>query len=196
MDINEIKKCWKEEERRISGKIEINRTVSLKKLRTSFYRIKIRRFFQIVCASIYIPLVLIFVVFPHIKNDGSFGFYLAFISFMAYILAALIFQMYSFICLMKIDMTDPILKTQKEIIRLETIEKKRTTTAYIIVPLMILCVFRTIGVSLFRQETILFIVLCVLFAIIGYIIQVKYLLPKEYYRVKSYLDEIDEADKD
>ena len=194
MEINEMKNFWKEEERRISEKVEINKEASYKKLRSSFDKVKIRRFFQIVFWSIFTPLALVFVAFPQMNNDGTFAFYLAFTFFMVFTVASFIVYIYYYICLIKIDLTDSILKTQKEILRLETFEKKLTTTAYIIVPLIALCIFKTIGFSLINQDAILFIALIGVFAIIGYIVRVKHILPREYRSVKSFLDEIDETE--
>ena len=62
MEIEEIKNCWKEDERQITEKMEVNKEASFKKLRTSFERIKMKRFYQVTLMCISTPLIILFVV--------------------------------------------------------------------------------------------------------------------------------------
>ena len=95
---------------------------------------------------------------------------------------------------MKIDLTDCVFKTQKEIIRLETFEKRLTIISYIILPFTALSILKTVGFT-FNQDAIPFFVFMGVAAIIGYVVKVKRRLPNEYRMIKSYLDEIDETEE-
>ena len=194
MEIEEIKNCWKEEERQIAEKMKVNKEASFKKLRTSFERIKIKRFYQVTLMCISTPLIILFVVFPHVKNDGSLLFYLAITFFILPIAVSFIANIYFYTYLLKIDLADSILKTQKEIMRLETFEKKQRNASYMFLPITFLCAFKTFGFTLNKEVTIM-IVFFIIITIIGYIVNLKYLLPRDYRKIKSYLDEIDDVEK-
>ena len=110
-------------------------------------------------------------------------------------IGSFIYYIYYYICLLKIDLTDSVLKTQKEILRLETSEKKRIITSYIIFPLTVLSMSKVVGIP-FNKDAIPIFIFMGAVAIVGYIIRVKRILPNEYRKIKSYLGEIEETDKE
>ncbi|MDR2914617.1 MAG: hypothetical protein LBV74_07285 [Tannerella sp.] len=189
MEIDEIKNYWKEEDRRISENVKINRDVSFQKLRSSFDKVRIRRLFYIVQMCILVPLILALVVFPRLKNDHTILFYLSVISFVVPILFFFSTSIYYYICLLKIDFTVSLVKAQKEILRLEMFEKKLNVLGLIVIPLVTLSTFKNFGIP-FNWEAMLMIALIVLTMIISYIVKIKVLISREYRKVKSYLDEI------
>ncbi len=194
MEIDEIKNYWKEEGRRISENVKVNRDVSFQKLRSSFNKVRIRRLLYIVQMCIFVPLILALVVFPRLKNDHTVLFYLAVISFVVPILFFFSTSIYYYICLLKIDFTMSLVKAQKEILRLEMFEKKLNVLGLIVIPLVTLSTFKISGIS-FNREAILMIALIILTMIISYIMKIKILIPREYRKVKSYLDEIENEDE-
>lgn len=191
MEFDEIKSYWKEENKRISENVKVNKNVSFQKLRSSFDRVRIRRLFHVVLMCIAVPLILVLLVFPRLKNDNTMLFYLGLISFMVPILFFFSTTLYYYICLLKIDFTESLVKAQKEILRLEIFEKKLNVLGLIIIPFITLGTFKIFGLP-FNQNAVLMIVLIALTMIFSYIVKVKVLIPREYRKVKSYLDEIEE----
>jgi len=191
MEINEIKGCWKEEGKRISGNVKVNKDASFKNLRTSLDRVRIRRLFRLIQMCVVIPLILVLIVFPHMKNDDSTLFYLALTSFILPILLFFSTYVYYYICLLKIDFSESLMEAQKEIFRLEILEKKLNIVGLIIVPILTLSTFKIFGIPC-KPEAIIMMVLIAVTMVASYIIKMKVLIPKEYSKVKSYLDEMEE----
>ena len=190
MKIDEIKNIWKEENKRISKNVKVNKDVSFKKLRSSFDKVRIRRLFQLVLMCIVVPLILVLIVFPRMKNDGSMLFYVALASFAAPIIFFFATYIYYYICLLKIDFSEPLVKAQKEILRLEVFEKKLNRLGLIIMPIVTLSTIKIFSIP-YTQEAVAMIVLIVFTMVVSYIVKMKALIPKEYSKVKSYLDEIE-----
>jgi hypothetical protein len=191
MEIDEIRSCWKEEGRRISENVKINRDASFQKLRSSFDKVRIRRLFHLIQMCIAVPLILVLIVFPRLKNDGSDLFYLALGSFILPILFFFSTYIYYYICLLKIDFTASLLKAQKEILRLERMERKLNVVGLFIVPIVTLSTFKIFSLP-FKQEAVIMLVLIALTMVISYMVKIKILIPKEYRKVKSYLEEMEE----
>lgn len=197
MEIEELRHYWKKEDKRITESVKVNKNVSHEKLRSSFNRIKVKRLIFLVLPCIYIPLIFALIIFPHLKNDGSVWFYLSVIFFSMFIIISYAINIYYYIRLLKVDCTESVLQIQKEILRLEIFGKKWHITSYFIVPFVLLATLRMFGrLITLDQTTIIFILLTAVFVIIGYIVKVKVMLPKEYHKVKSYLDEIGESKDD
>jgi len=198
MEINEIKNCWKEEDKRISSNIKVNKNATFQKLRSSFDKVRIWRLLYLVQMCIAAPLFLVLFVFPRLKNDGSGLYYLALVSFITLILFSFTIQLYYYICLLKIDFSDSLVKAQKEILRLEMLDRKLVVSGAIILPITTLSVCKIFAIPLIqlKPEAIIMIALIVLVAIISTIIKMRILIPKEYDKIKSYLNEIKESEED
>ena len=198
MEINEIKNCWKEEDKRISSNIKVNKNATFQKLRSSFDKVRIWRLLYLVQMCISTPLLLVLFVFPRLKNDGSGLYYLALVSFITLILFSFTIQLYYYICLLKIDFSDSLVKAQKEILRLEMLDRKLVVSGAIILPITTLSVCKIFAIPLIqlKPEAIIMIALIVLVAIISTIIKMRILIPKEYDKIKSYLNEIKESEED
>ena len=194
MEIDEIKNYWKKESKYISENVKVNKKASFEKLRSSFDRIRIRRLTRLLLMCVVVPLFLVLFVLPRLKNDGSGLYNLALASFFVPILFFFATCIYYYILLLKIDFSKSIIKAQKEILRLEMLEKKLTVFGIIIVPIVTLSIFKIFAIP-FKQETIIFIVLAVLFMVVGYTIRTRILIPKEYNKIKFYMDEIKEDEE-
>ena len=194
MEIDEIKDYWKKESMHISENVKVNKNASFEKLRSSFDRVRIKRLLRLVLMCVVVPLFFALFVFPLLKNDGSGLYYLALALFIVSILFFFATYIYYYICLLKIDFAKSIVKAQKEILRLEMFEKKLTVLGIIIVPIVTLSIFKIFAIP-FKQETIIFIVLTVLVMIVGYIVRTRILIPNEYNKIKSYMNEIKEDEE-
>lgn len=189
MNIDEIKGYWKEEGIRISGNVKINKDASFKKLHSSFNKVKIRRLFHLIQMCVSVPLIYALIVFPRMRNDGSVLFYLALVSFIVPILFSFIYYIYYYIRLLKIDFSESIFKAQKEIYHLEMFDKKLNLLGLIIVPIVSLSAFKIFGIP-FTTEAIIMLVLIAVIMVFSFIMKLKILIPKEYSKVKLYLDEM------
>lgn len=189
MEFDEIKGCWQEEGKRISENVRINKDASFQKLRSSFEKVRIRRLFHLIVMCISVPLILVLIVFPRLKNDGTMWFYISLITFFTPIIISFFAYIYYYIRLQKIDFSASLQKAQKEILCLEIFEKRLSISGYIIVPIITLCTFKIFGIP-FNQKAILFIVLIAISMIVGAFTRLKVLIPKEYSKVKSYLEDM------
>ena len=194
MEIDKIKDLWKEEDKRISENVKINKDASFQKLRSSFEKVRIRRLIYLVQMCVFVPLVLALIAFPHLKNDESGMYYLSLAAFIVPITFSFFYYIYYYICLLKIDFTESIFKAQKEIYRLERFDKRLNWLGLIIVPVVTLSTFKIFGIP-FGQKAIIMIILIVLTMIFSFIAKLKVLIPKEYSKIKSYLEEMSENDK-
>ncbi|MDR3140981.1 MAG: hypothetical protein LBU37_04570 [Tannerellaceae bacterium] len=193
MEIDEIKNCWKEEDKRISENVRINRNVSFRKLHSAFEKVRIRRLLRLVQMCIFVPLILVLIVLPRLKNDGSALFYLGFVSFIIPVLFFFIYAIYYYICLLKIDFTVSLVKAKMEILRLERIDKRLNLSRFVIVPVVTFSVFKIFGIPL-GQEAVIMLALIGLTMIAGFIKR-KGLIPKEYGKLKSSWEELEEDEK-
>ncbi len=191
MEIDKIKGLWKEEDKRISGNVSVNRDASFQKLRSSFNKVRIRRLFYLIQMCIAVPLILVLIVFPRIKNDGSTLFYVALTSFIIPVTFFFFYYIYYYVCLLKIDFTESILKAQKEIYRLEGYDKRLNWLGLFIVPIVTLSAFKIFAIP-FNQKAIMMMVFIAATMIFSFIAKLKVLIPKEYSKVKSYLDDMEE----
>lgn len=197
MEIDNIKKCWECEGKRISNSIHINREVSLKKLHSSFNKIRIWKFIRIVQWLIIIPLLFLWGIFPNMKNDGSGLFYIALVLFIFITICFGASYIYHYIYLSKIDFTESILKVQKKICESEAMDKKIYLFRFISLPLAFICTYKIFGAPTFGEEKIMMIALFGIIIIYTFIIRLRFLIPKEYIKIKRYMDEIDnEENKD
>ncbi|MCD7932840.1 MAG: hypothetical protein LUH15_16610 [Tannerellaceae bacterium] len=194
MEIDEIKGYWKEEDKRIIENVKINRDASFQKLRSSFDKIRIRRLLWLVQMCISVPLVFALMVFPRIKNDGSVLFYIALAGFIVPIVLSFIYYIYYYICLLGIDFTVSILNAQKEIHRLQMSDKKLNLLGIIIVPIEAVSIFKIFDLPI-KHEAIIMLLLIAIIMTMSVIIKLKVLIPKEYSKVKSCLDEMEENEK-
>jgi len=193
MEIDEIKGYWKEESKRISEKVEVNKEVSFQKLHYSFDKIRIHRLYRLILMCIAVPLIFVLIVFPRMKNDDSILFYVALASFIIPIAFFFFYYIYYYICLLKIDFTESVLKAQREIYRLETFDKRLNWLGLIIVPIVTLSTFKIFGIP-FKQEAAIMIAMITATMVISFIFKLKVQIPKEYSKVKSYLDEMEKRD--
>lgn len=195
MKTDEIKNSWKEESNRISNNIKVNREVSFQKLRSSLTKIRIRRLLHLIQMSVVLPLLFVLLVFPRLRNDGTNLFYIALISFISLIVILFIYHVYYYICLLKIDFSESMLKAQKEMIRLERLDYKLYWLRFINIPVILLCVFKIFAIPL-KQHVIIMIILVALVMIISTVIKFKKTGFKEYNAIKYYLDEIESEEKE
>ncbi|MCD8041624.1 MAG: hypothetical protein LUH10_01035 [Tannerellaceae bacterium] len=143
---------------------------------------------------ISVPLVFALMVFPRIKNDGSVLFYIALAGFIVPIVLSFIYYIYYYICLLRIDFTVSILNAQKEIHRLQMSDKKLNLLGIIIVPIEAVSIFKIFDLPI-KHEAIIMLVMIAVIMTISVIIKLKVLIPKEYSKVKSCLDEMEENEK-
>jgi hypothetical protein len=190
MEIKEIKDLWKEEGKRITENVKVNKDASLTKLRSSFNKIRIVQLFRLVFNSLSVPLIIVLIIFPKMKNDNSILFYVALASFLLLIFYAFFIQIYYNISLLKIDFSKSLVKTQKEILHLELFEKRLNILGLFFVPIAVLSMFKIFNFS-FNQEQIIMTVLIVLILFISFIAKMKYLIPKKYGELNTYLDDIE-----
>jgi hypothetical protein len=193
MEIDEVKNCWKEEGKRISGSIKINRNASFQKLHSAFEKIRIQRLLRLVLMCIAVPLILALIVFPRLKNDGSVLFYLGLVCFIVPVMFFFIYAIYYYICLLKIDFTASLVKAKVEILRLERIDKKLNLLGLVFVPVVTFGTFKIFGIPL-KQEAFIMLALIGLIMIASFIVKLKGLIPKEYNKLKSSWEELEEED--
>jgi hypothetical protein len=112
------------------------------------------------------------------KNERTIIFYAFFI------------QIYYSISLLKIDFSESLVNTQKEILHLELFEKRLNILGLFLVPIVVLSMFKIFSSS-FNQEQIIMTVLIVLILIISFIAKMKYLIPKKYGKLNTYLDDME-----
>lgn len=104
-------------------------------------------------------------------------------------------NLYHYIRLNKIDHTQSILRIQKKILRIEIFEKKWHITSYFLVPIVLFTALRIFGdITTLSQCGVIFISLTLVCLLIGYFVKIKIMLPKEYHKIKLYLDELDESE--
>lgn len=195
MEIEEIRNYWKKENKRITEHVRVNKQ-SAQKLRSAYKRIKIKRLTALLLPLIYLPPIFAFILIPHVKNDGSFGFYLSFTFLAVAIMGTYVVNTYYYARLFKLDYTRPVLQMQKEILRLETIDKRFHRTAYLLVPFVFLAFLRIFGLLQPNRTALLLLLLSIVFIITGYFVKTKRILPNEYRQVKSYLAEMEETEKE
>ncbi len=195
MEIDDIKGFWKAENMRIAAHVKVNREASFQKLHLAFNKIRVRRLLHLVAICVYLPLLMALLVFPGLQNDGSIGFYLGFAAFMVPITAIFLLYIYRYIRLLKIDFTTSLLKAQKEIRWLERLDRRRNMCGLLIAPLTIWGTFRMFGIP-FQQNTLLVLVFMGVLMALGYLARMKVLIPREYNKIKSLLDEIENYEKD
>jgi hypothetical protein len=194
MEIDEVKNYWKEEDKRISENIKINRNASFQKLHSAFEKVRIWRLIHLVQMCIAVPLILALIVFPQLKNDGSALFYPGFVCFIVPVMFFFIYAIYYYICLLKIDFTTSLVKAKMEILRLERIDKKLNLSGLVLVPIVTFGAFKIFGIPL-KQEAVIMLALIGLTMIVSFIIKLKGLIPKEYSKLKSSWEELEEEEK-
>ncbi len=197
MELDDIKSCWKAEDKRIAAHVKVNREASFKKLRSAFDKIRIWRLLQLIATCIVVPLILVMTVYPRLKNDGSMGYYLGLAAFIVPIIISFVLHIYRYIRLLKIDFTTSVLKAQKEIIWLEMFDKKRNLYSMLFVPVSFWGALRAFGIwnMHLRPEGILMLALIGVTMIVSCIVKMKVIIPREYSKIKSLLDEIEKEEK-
>lgn len=197
MEIDNIKECWKDESKRISENVNINRKVSFQKLHSSFNKIKVWRLIRIVQWCVVVPFFFVLIIPPHIKNDGSILFYVAFVLLILIMISFCISYIYHYLNLSKIDLTEPISKVQKKIYRLEILDKRIYIFRFISMMIAFLCAFKIFGTPSIEPGKMTIIALIIFIMIYTLIVRLRFQIPKEYTQVKSCLDEMEnEEEKD
>ena len=191
MEIDKIKNCWQEESKRISENVSINRGVSFQKFHTSFNRIKLWRFIRIIQWFVVMPVLFTMFIFPQMKNDGTPLFYASLVLFILIVLSFCGSYIYHYLYLSKIDFTEPISKVQQRIFRAEALDKKIYLYRFISMIIAFLCGFKILGSPTIGSEKMVTIGLFVFLMLYALIVRTKFLIPKEYTKAKSYLDEIE-----
>ncbi|MDL2299128.1 hypothetical protein LJC21_00275 [Bacteroides sp. OttesenSCG-928-E20] len=192
MELNELKEYWKEEDKRISANIKVNKEASMHKLRSSLDRIRIRRLINLVLSCLFVPTVFSISLFPNMKNDGTILFYVALASFIVPILFAICYSIYYTICLLKIDFSVSVLKSQQTIARLQRFDKKLNVMGLIVAPIVFLSTFKIFNLP-FNEQMIALLLLMLAMLITGFVVRLKVLIPGEYRQVKANLKELEEA---
>jgi ABC-type polysaccharide/polyol phosphate export permease len=195
MEIDKIKKCWKEEDRRISENININKKASFQKLHSSYNRIRAWRLVRIIQWCIVIPLFFVLAIFPNMKNDGSTLFYIALVLLILITLSFCISYIYHYVYLSKIDFAGSISEVQKKIFHSEMLDKKIYLFRFIFLLIAFLCAFKIFGVSSLESEKIMITALIAFMMIYTLIVRLKFIIPKEYSNIKSSLDEMGEGEE-
>lgn len=191
MEIDKIKEQWKEEGKLLSGNIFINNGVSFQKLRSSFWRIRAWRFVRIVQWCIIMPLFFVFIILPNMKNDGSGLFYIALVVFILIMLSFCVSYVYHYIQLSKIDFTESISETQKKISKLEILDKRIYFFRFIFLLVAFLCAFKLFGTPDIKSEDIAILSLTVFLLAYVLFIRLRFLLPNEYTKIKSGIDQME-----
>lgn len=190
MELNEFKECWKEEGKRISESVKVNQDASLQKLRSSLNRVRIRKLVNLVLSCLFVPTVFAIMLFPNLKNDGTVMFYVSLAAFIVPIVFTLGYSVYYYICLLKIDFSESVLKAQKEIARLQGFDKRLNVIGLIIAPIVFLSTFKLFNLP-FNGQMIVMMLLVLVMLIVGFVLRLKVLIPKEYSKVKANLDELE-----
>ena len=196
MEIDKIKGYWKEEDARISENVRFNRQVSFRKFRSSFHRIRIWRFVRIAQWFVFMPLLLVWGILPHMKNDGSVLFYVAFAALMVIMLSFCISYIYHYICLSRIDMTGSISDVQQQVARLEKLDKWIYLFRFVFLGGAFLCAYKLFGSPSFGPGKITELALIGFILLYTLIVRVKFRIPKEYAPVKSSLDQAERETKE
>lgn len=196
MEIDKIKKQWKEEDKHLSENISINGEVSFQKLRSSFNRIRTWRLIRIVQWWIIMPLFFAFVIIPNMKNDGSGLFYIALIVLILITLSFCVSYIYHYIYLLKIDFTESISEVQKKLSRLEKLDKRIYLFRFISLLVAFLCAFKLFGTPNMESDRISILGLTIFLLAYVLFFRLKYTLPKEYSQVKSYMDEAENREEE
>lgn len=196
MEIEELRNYWKKENKRITQNVQVNKEILSKKLRSAYKRTKMKRLITLLLPLLYLPLIFAFILIPHVKNDGSFGFYLSFAFLVISVIGTYGVNMYYYVRLFTLDHTQPVLRMQQEVLRLETSDKRFHRTTYFFVPFVLLAFLRIFDLWSPNRVTLLLFLFSIVCTIIGYFVKVKRILPDEYRQVKSYLNEMEEAEKE
>ena len=191
MEMDKIKQCWKEEDKRISESVTINRNVSFQKFHSLYNRIRVWRFVRIVQWFIVIPLFFILMIFPHMKNDGSVLFYVALVLLMLITVSFCISYVYHYIYLSRIDFTESISSVQKKIFRSEVLDKRIYLFRFVSLVVAFLCAFKIFGTPFIGSDKIVIMTLIAFVMIYTLIIRLKFQIPQEYTKIKSCLDEME-----
>lgn len=196
MEIDKLKKYWKEEDKRISESVNINRGVSFQKFRSSFNRIKTWRFVRIVQWFIVMPLLFTWGILPNMKNDGSGLFYVALVLLIIIMMSFCVSYVYHYIYLSKIDFAESISKVQQKILRSEMLDKKIYLFRFVSMLVAFLCAFKLFGTPVIGSEKITILALTAFIMVYVLIVRLKFLIPKDYTKVKSCLDEMEDEEKE
>ncbi len=197
MELDDIKSCWKAEDKRIAEHVKVNRKASFRKLRSVFDKIRVRGLFHLLSGCIYVPLILALIVFPNLKNDGSISFYLGLSAFILPIVAALLIDIYRYIRLLKVDFASSVLEAQKDILWLEKFDRIRNLSGLIVAPFAFWGLLRIFGYldNKLLPEGILILVIVAVMLLVGILLRMK-TIPREYNKIKSLLDEIEHDERE
>ncbi|MDL2265750.1 hypothetical protein LJC57_08030 [Parabacteroides sp. OttesenSCG-928-G07] len=196
MKIDNMKNCWKEEDKRISERTNINRNVSFQKLRSSFNEMKVWHFIRIIQWIIIMPLFFIWIVFPDMKNDGSALFYVALGGLILILISFCFSYIYHYIYLSEIDFSESISKVQKRISQSEMLDKKIYVYRLISLLIAFLCAYKVFGTPSLEPKRIMLLGLFVFLMIYNLFVRLKQQIPQEYAKVKSCLDEMENEEED
>ena len=192
MELEEMKTLW--QTGNLETSIKINRQNMHTKLQSSLDKVRINELLRLLLWAIVTPSVLVMIA-SRIKNDGTLQFYLGLIAFFVPLIFLFVLNVYNYICLLKIDISKPMILIQKELVRMELLKRKLNQWGYAFVPVVLWGMFVIYGLSFFKKESYIFLLLVVLFALIGGFVKFKVVLPREFKNIKAQLDEIEAAEK-
>lgn len=196
MEIEELRNYWRTENNRISQHVQVNKEILPQKLRSAYKRTKVKRLITLLLPLIYLPSIFAFILIPHVKNDGSFGFYLSLAFLVVSVIGTYGVNMYYYVRLCTLDHTQPLLRMQQEVLRLEASDKRFHRTTYFLAPFVLLAFLRIFDLLSPNRITLLLFLFSIVCTTIGYFVKVKRILPDEYRQVKSYLNEKEEAERE
>ena len=192
MELEEMKTLW--QTGNLETSIKINRQNMHAKLQPLLNKMRIRELLRILLWAIVTPSVLVMIA-SRIKNDGTLQFYLGLIAFFVPLIFLLVLNVYNYICLLKIDISKPMILIQKELVRTELLKRKLNQWGYALFPVVLWGMFVIYGLSFFKKESYIFLLLVVSFALIGGFVKFKVVLPREFRNIKAQIDEIEVAEK-
>ena len=165
MELIELENIWKEQDKKITNSISLNKEILRRMLiakpekRVNWIKIK-------AWIGIFSPLILlIFCMDTKVQFTFDISFYIGLCLFSAIFILVYIWNVKYFLLIRKIDFSDKILDIKKRIAELEKYKIKTTRIKYMLMPLAMIGIFMIIfdKYPLNKQAIIMYVLIILVF---------------------------------
>ncbi|MDD4361315.1 MAG: hypothetical protein PHF48_02605 [Bacteroidales bacterium] len=195
MELKEFENIWKEQDKKITNSISLNKEILKRMLIAKPEKrinwIKIKAGFNILSPIILPLLLMIMKVQFHITTQ----FYVGLSIFLIIYLTIYIWDVKYFLLIRKIDFSDSILVIKKNLAILEKYVIKKTRFMYILMPLAIIGIFlMLIQKPVFNRESIIVFILIALVFISSLYYTFKYSVYERFKILNKEIQEVENID--
>ena len=199
MELQELQTLWQQYDVKLTANTQINKEILRRIIRKKPER-KIKWSKMYHATGLFLMPVLLLIIFtirPLISRH-ELGFYIGIFLFFGGCFMGWIWSFKNYLLLRRIDLTNMIIISRRDIISLEKFRTRVLQSGYILSPFVILGVFMMSGVRFSPQQTffsILPLILCFLVMLTSMYFQFKW--KNEWFKkINSELDELEELEKE